>query len=175
MPNKRKQSKKDIHVNKYKSGAIENTVLGNNIMCAKIAFIKSILIKEGCKKSPFTTQKALYLDEVEVELSRKEKRKKNNTVDFVVGLCHKFTLLVEAKLRAEKPENFYRELDNKIRYSQALMKGQPNFCHFEVDTVILLNEDRFEQNKNKLMRLVGNKPFIRPLRVLDFYESYFVK
>lgn len=173
MPKKAKITESEKCANKYEADFIKELVEGNAIMLRHIRDIKDILHDEGCNNSSFTTQEALDLDKVETDLAKKERRVPNNTVDFVVGLCQKFTLLVEAKLRAESPQIFYHGLDDKIKYSRCLLVAERGFRHFDLDTVVLLKDEKFEQNKNKLMRLIGNKPILRPLRVNDFYNRYF--
>jgi len=174
MSKKAKESKVEEIIAKYEVGSIKEAVRGNLTMLNRIMLIKDILHKEGCKSSAFTTQEALDLDSVETELAVKQKRNCNNTVDFIVGLCHKYTLLVEAELRAESPRNFYHDLYDKIRYSRSMLSVQHGFCHFDPNTVVLLKDEKFEQNKRMLKTLTSNKPSLRPLRVFDFYNMYFV-
>lgn len=174
MPKKTKEYKVAKCPNKYEADSIKETLRGNQVMLDNIRFIRDILHREGCENSDFGNQKALDLDSVEAYLAIKEKRNRNNTVDFVVGLSHKFTLLVEAKLRAKSPRNFYRDIDDKIKYSRSMLISQQGFCHFDSNMVVLLKDEKFEQNKRMLKTLTNNKPYLCPLRVMDFYNMYFV-
>lgn len=83
--------------------------------------VSAILINEGARSTPFTTEKGIDLDQYEVEKNRGGNR--DNTVDFCIGLTTQELLLVEAKLNVAKPQNIGKtHLENKIRHSVELLR-----------------------------------------------------
>lgn len=83
--------------------------------------VHAILINEGARSTPFTSEKGIDLDQYEVEKNRGGNR--DNTMDFCVGLTTRELLLVEAKLNVAKPHNIGKaHLENKIRHSVELLQ-----------------------------------------------------
>jgi hypothetical protein len=79
-----------------------------------------MLIKEGARNTPFTTEKGIDLDQYEVDKNIGGNR--DNTMDFCFGLTTKEMLLVEAKLRVTEPRNLKKaDLERKIRHSKDLL------------------------------------------------------
>lgn len=161
---------------KYKNElSIRNFVSGNRIMEASIDYIKCILQNEGYKnkKDIFTNEIALNLDMVEISLKKGTLRDK--TVDFVVGLDQDWLLLVEAKLKVDNVENITKSIFDKIRHSMDILKSNLNYIHSESVVIILLKDQNFQQQSNRLRKLLlARTPDIKPLRVCDFYKNYFV-
>lgn len=160
---------------KYKDElSIRNFVAGNGIMEASIDYIKCILQNEGYKnkKKFFKNEIALNLDKVEI--LQKKGTLRDKTVDFVVGLDKDWLLLVEAKLDVDNVENITKCIFDKILHSKNILKSNINYIHSESIVIILLKDQNFQQQSNRLRKLLlAHTPNIKPLRVCDFYENYF--
>lgn len=160
---------------KYKDeSSIRNYVSGNKILESSIDYIKNILVEEGYKnkKNPFHKEIALNLDKVEILYKKGTYRKK--TVDFVVGLDNNSLLLVEAKLNVDNVENISKSIFDKISNSMTILKSNANYVQSESFVIILLKDQNFQQQSNRLRKLlVARNKDIKPSRVCDFYEDYF--
>lgn len=151
-----------------------NYVGDNDLMINSIEQILAILQREHYseKTSPFTSEVALNLDEYELKCT-KGKTKRDNTVDFVVCLDKNKLLLVEAKLNVVNVENI-RNIFDKISHSKDFLNVQPTSFSYHPDVVVLLGNDKFQQNSNRLRRmLIPRSMNVKPLRVSDFYVEYF--
>lgn len=161
---------------KYKDeSVIRNFASGIDQMEKSINYIKCILQQEGYKnkKCPFDQEVALNLDQVEI-LSRKGTLR-DKTVDFVVGLEKDWLLLVEAKLDVENVENITKNIHEKIKHSLDILKSNINYIHAEDLVIVLLKDQNFQQQSNRLRRLLlARTSNIRPLRVCDFHKDYFI-
>ena len=110
-----------------------------------------------------------------VEISLKKGTLRDKTVDFVVGLDQDWLLLVEAKLKVDNVENITKSIFGKIRHSMDILKSNLNYIHSESVVIILLKDQNFQQQSNRLRKLLlARTPDIKPLRVCDFYKNYFV-
>lgn len=150
---------------------------GDKEMLQCLELVTDILKKEHCKEKglPFTDEIALNLDEVE-KLKKKgvSGSKTEKTVDMVLGLCTKKLLLVEIKLDCKSVDDISRNICAKIDYSKKLLSGNPQFIAIEQKFPVILKNDRFEQNKNKLKRkIMAKNKDIEPCKVIDFYNKYF--
>lgn len=86
--------------------------------------LNAILIKEGARNTPFTTEKGIDLDQYEVDRNRGGINQ-DRTMDFCVGLTTREILLVEAKLNVSNPLNIGKaHLENKILHSKDLLTQQ---------------------------------------------------
>lgn len=162
---------------KYLSNdAIVNFVTGNKIMTACLDSILNILKNEKYKekKCPFNAEIALNLDKVECLIKKGGERAK--TVDFVVCLEKDWLLLVEAKLEVSNVENIARNIQGKIENSKNILCSCDNYIHSEESVVILLNNNKYQEQSNKLRRLlIGKNINIKPFNVRSFYEHFFLK
>lgn len=175
MSTKVKNDKSTIQ-RKYKDElSIRNFVAGNSIMEANIDYIKCILRNEGykSKKNFFKNEIALNLDKVEI--LQKKGTLRGKTVDFVVGLDKDWLLLVEAKLDVDNVENIMKGIFDKILHSMNILKSNINYVHSESIVIILLKDQNFQQQSSRFRKLLlARTSNIKPLRVCDFYEDYFV-
>lgn len=153
--------------------AITNFVAGNSVMEKCLQLIKVILKEENYKEKvcPFQKELALNLDKVEI---LQKKSSPDKTVDLVVCLEQDWLLLVEVKLGVETVENISKGIKGKIKHSKEILLSCENFVHCEETTAILLNNNRFQQQANKLKRLLANDPHIKIYTVSSFYNEYFV-
>ena len=158
----------NIFINKYASGDL--------VMVRSLELIKDILIREKCKdrKILFKDELAINLDKVETEY-KKGTSCNDNTIDFVVGLKNNKLLLVEAKFSANNMENVAKTLSKKTKHSKELLTSNQYFIGFYGKVLILLsNNEKFHQNKRKLMSLLLNDTLnYYPLTIDEFYSVFF--
>ena len=154
--------------------SIEKYASGDHIMSKSLEPIKSILIREKCKDKniKFSKELALNLDKVEIE-SQKGTSYRDSTVDFVLGLENKQLLLIEAKFESKSMDNIAGSISKKIKHSAEMLSSNPNFISLYNKYLILLDSEKFHQNKNRLMSLLNNNPAFCPARVSDFYSMFF--
>lgn len=144
----------------------------NGVMQTCLKLIKDIIIGEGYKKSTlFQNETALDLDEYECKKQSDSTR--DDTVDFVVGLEKDYLLLVEAKFKVVNVKNI-RNLSDKIKHSRQLLQSEDTFVHVVESVVVLLSDDNFQQQSNRLRRMMIPKyREIMPMKVEAFYSTYF--
>ena len=176
MSEKKKSKKESISLTnrKYKNDSIRNFVAGNRILTECLESIREILYSEHYRgrQCPFNEEIALNLDKVEIRLKKGNVRDK--TIDFVVGLEKDWLLLVEAKLGVENVDNIAKTICEKIAYSKALLQGYENFVHADDLTIVLLNDEKFQQQANRLRtQLIAKSINIKPCNVAQFYKDYF--
>lgn len=155
--------------------AIRDFAAGNSIMTKCLDFIQNILRNEKYreKQCPFDQEIALNLDKVEILTKKGTLRDK--TVDFVVCLEKDWLLLVEAKLEVENVTNIAKTIQDKIEYSKVLLHSCDNYIHSEESVIVLLNNKNYQEQSNKLRKLLIAKNInIKPYRVCDFYNEYFI-
>ena len=155
---------------------IQAFVAGYPLLAEALEQILVILRREHYKERtcPFSDEMALNMDTVAIRLAKaRGLANQGKTVDFVLGLERKHLLLVEAKLDANDPKHYAKDIAPKVDGSKAILNAFENSKVYEDAIVILLPNANFEQHKNKLLRLLANRPNIRPLRVADFYVAYF--
>lgn len=175
--NKNNSLKINIQNVKFLNNAsILDYVSGDSIMQNSLSQIKKILEKEHCKeKTNFTDEMALNLDFVEIK-RQKGTSERGNTVDFVVGLENKHLLLVEAKFQVKNVANIVSDILDKIDHSKRILTNNPNFISFYKQEIILLNNKDFQQNYNKLRRMLISKSItIEPQTISNFYNVFFGK
>lgn len=64
---------------------------------------------------------------------------------------------------------------DKILNSMNILKSNINYVHSESIVIILLKDQNFQQQSSRLRKLLlARTSNIKPLRVCDFYEDYFV-
>ena len=177
MTKNRKSATKAQIFPKYKGNKIieefANSISKQWARC--IEPVQSILQKEGCRERySLNSEKALNLDAVESTLAKVEGRSPNNTVDMVIGCENKSLLMVEAKFNVNSIDNIARKsITDKIRYSRHRICCNENYSVFPT-TIVLLNNNRFEQRKNSLLRNMNNKSFmVFPMTTSNFLEIVF--
>lgn len=144
-------------------------------MAQCVETINNILRAENYdeKTCPFDKEMALNLDRVEIK--KKKGSLRDKTVDFVVCLEKDWLLLVEAKLDVDNVANIAKDIPRKIEYSKLLLQSCENFSHTEEEKIILLKKQNYQQQSNKLRKLlIAKDRQIIPCRVCDFHERYFV-
>ena len=175
MSVKRKNDKEVVKRLYRGEKAIRNFVAGNSIMINCLDFIQTILKNEKYKEKqcPFDQEIALNLDKVEILAKKGTLRDK--TVDFVVCLEKDWLLLVEAKLEVENVANIGKTIQDKIEHSKVLLRLCDNYIHSEESVVVLLNNKHYQEQSNKLRKLlIAKNVNIKPYRVCDFYKEYFM-
>lgn len=178
MSNKKKTRRNVVAYRDVKftnNTAIKDYASEDPIMFNSLELIKDILISEKCKDNniKFTEELGLNLDKVE---SKKQRGTSfcDNTVDFVVGLTNKQLLLVEAKFEAKNMEKIANEIHKKIKHSKELLVSNPKFVSLYDKKIILLDSEKFEQNKRKLMNYLNNDVSFHPATTTDFYTNFFI-
>lgn len=138
-----------------------------------VELMRDLLKKDHLKGyNPFTNEVALDLDQLEGNRVQGITTKME-TVDYIVGLGKDWLLLVEAKLDADKPDHFCKGLKDKRNHSRELITSSDYDAHVENEYVILLKDNKFEQNKDRLRNLSNGLPHLKPMRVIDFFNEYF--
>lgn len=138
-----------------------------------VLLLAELLKKDHFKgKMLFTKEVALDLDKLE-ENRVKGHSSKSETVDYIVGLEKNWLLLVEAKLDANSPDHFAPGLNGKRTHSRTLITMSDFDVHIENAYVILMKDNKFEQNKERLRNRANGLPHLKPMRVMDFYNEYF--
>lgn len=67
-----------------------------------------------------------------------------------------------------------RDICAKIDYSKTLLTSNTKFIAIEEKVPVILRNEQFEQNKNKLKRqLIAKNKDVEPYKVCDFYNKYF--
>jgi len=143
--------------------------------------MKDVAEEGGCKTSPFTNEKCLNLDKLEIELARKEGRSLRSTMDIAFGVSifdakagtiKKRTLvLCDYKLRVRSPRNLgKKELDSKISGSKAILGQSLPICQ---SNYFVFTNDKKEEAYNHLRRLYSNKKTAIALTITELAELYF--
>lgn len=178
MSGKRANKNGINHKRYYKSDeAIRNFVADDHIMSQCLEYIRDILRSENHrgKYCPFNEEIALNLDKVEILQKQKSGAERESTVDFVVCLENDWLLLVEAKLDVDNVDNIRKDIYDKIAHSKMMLQSCDNYCHMEDVVVVLLKDKDFQERYNRLRRQLIAKNFnVKPFRVCDFYNEYFV-
>lgn len=178
MSNKKQKNNSTLY-NEMEAKYLDNTSITNYAledkdMVNSLELIRNILLNEHCKDKNilFTNQLGLNLDKVEI-LKTKKSSIHNSTVDFVVGLAKGQLLLVEAKFDAKNMEKIASEIYRKVDHSKELLISNTSFVGCYKKKIILLSNDKFEQNKRRLLNLLDNDISFYPLNVEQFYLFFF--
>lgn len=139
--------------------------------------ISEILTKELCRgKHPFTQEKALYLEAVETEMARTEKRNKAPIVDFSIGLTkgkNRKIRLVEAKFDVDDLKNLASSnIPDKVQHSTDVLRD----CGIPIESgaVVLINKSSIVQQQRRWLEqrlLAGGHYQVKT--VDEFYKLYF--
>ena len=113
------------------------------------------------------------LDQVEIE-NRRGTSDRENTVDFVVGLENKQLLLVEAKFEVKNVANIVTDFIDKLCHSKRILNANINIRSIYNKEIILLNQQCFQQNYNRLRTMLASKSrTTEPQTVSVFYDTFF--
>lgn len=139
--------------------------------------ISDILAKEHCRnKHVFTQEKALYLEEVETEMARANRRSKSPIVDFSIGLSRgrsRKIRLVEAKFDVNDLKSLASSnIPEKVQHStDVLMEfGIP----IESGAIVLINKTPIVQQQRRWLeqRLMARGHY-QVKTVDEFHGDYF--
>jgi hypothetical protein len=132
--------------------------------------VRDILIKEGARNTPFTSEQGIDLDQYEVDRNRGGNR--DNTMDFCVGLTTRELLLVEAKLRVKDPRNLKKaELASKIRHSKELLVEYERTVAKQ--KVVIFDNSVIARARHHVAQLFSNNPNLLVYTVQEFKENCF--
>lgn len=140
--------------------------------------ISDILTKENCRnKHTFAQEKALYLEEVETEMARADRRSKYPIVDFCIGIRKgnsKMIRLVEAKFDVDNLKNIgSSNIPEKVKHSNDILISDE--ISIESGAVILINSGpKIQQQKRRLSDILRAKGEHYSVKTVDeFYNDYF--
>lgn len=173
MPAKKKYpNKTNNNVRILNNEWIKTFASGDAEMQKSLQLIAEILREEGFEgKMDFSDELAINLDLCECLKSKG--RLRDNTVDFVIGVGKNSLVLVEAKFKVNNVENIKKTIFDKIKHSKDLLMSNPCFVNLDEQTIILLKDQFFEEQSNKLQRLlIAKTRMIKPLRTSDLYRIY---
>lgn len=140
--------------------------------------ITEILAKEHCRdKNSFDQEKALYLEVVETETARSDRRSKNPIVDFCVGIRKgksRMIRLVEAKFDVDNLKNIESSnIPEKVKHSNAILLSEE--IPIESGAVVLINNGPIVQQQKRrlsdILRAKGHHYSVKT--VAEFYNDYF--
>ena len=139
--------------------------------------ISDILAKEHCRNKHFFTQeKALYLEEVETEMARADRRSKSPIVDFSIGLSRgksRKIRLVEAKFDVNDLKSLTSSnIPEKVQHSTDVMRNEG----FEIDSgaIVLIKRSPIVQQQRRWLeqRLLAQGHY--QVKTIDeFHRDYF--
>lgn len=133
--------------------------------------IDTVLKNEGARNTPFTTEKCIDLDQLEIDLSRGQDRDK--TMDFMIGLTSKQMLLVEAKLNVKSPNNLgKKELEEKIRHTKEILIERE--VSIAKEKVFLFDDHVIGKARYYISQLFQKNPNVKIYTVKEFKEIVFL-
>ena len=139
--------------------------------------ISDILAKEHCRnKHSFAQEKALYLEEVETEMARADRRSKSPIVDFSIGLSRgksRKIRLVEAKFDVNDLKSLASSnIPEKVQHSTDVMRNEG----FEIDSgaIVLIKRSPIVQQQRRWIeqRLLAQGHY-QVKTVDEFHRDYF--
>ena len=139
--------------------------------------ISEILKKEHCRdKHSFTQEKALYLEVVETEMARDDRRSKSPIVDFSIGLTRgksRKIRLVEAKFDVNDLKNLASSnIPNKVQHSTDVLLD----CGIPIESgaIVLIKKSPIVQQQRRWLeqRLLAQGHY-QVKTVDEFYKLYF--
>lgn len=140
--------------------------------------ISEILTKEHCRnKHSFVQENALYLEVVETETARADKRSKYPIVDFCIGIRKgksRKIRLVEAKFDVDNLKNIgSSNIPEKVKHSNDILISDE--ISIESGAVILINSGPIvQQQKRRLSDILRAKGEHYSVKTVDeFYNDYF--
>ena len=139
--------------------------------------IAEILTKEHCRdNSSFSQEKALYLEEVETEMARTDRRSKLSIVDFSIGLTKgksRKIRLVEAKFNVMDLKNIEStDVFAKVKHSIDILRDSG--ISIESGAIVLINKSPFVQQQRRwLEQRILARGHYQVKTVEEFYQQYF--
>lgn len=140
--------------------------------------ISEILTKEHCRdKHSFVQEKALYLEVVETENARADRRSKNPIVDFCVGIRKgksRMIRLVEAKFDVDNLKNLESSnIPEKVKHSNDILLSEA--IPIESGAIVLIKSGSIAQQQKRrlsdILRAKGHHYSVKT--VAEFYNDYF--
>lgn len=117
--------------------------------------------RDGAKKTPFSEQECIDLDEVETFLASNEKRQKIKTMDVSFGISkgkRGQMVLCELRLNFKNVNNIGRkDLDEKMNNSKRILGHDPSIFS---KSFFVFSSKLKQQATNRLRRLYANKSII---------------
>lgn len=139
--------------------------------------ISDILAKEHCRnKHSFAQEKALYLEDVETEMARADRRSKSPIVDFSIGLSRgksRKIRLVEAKFDVNDLKSLASSnIPEKVQHSTDVMRNEG----FEIDSgaiVLIKRSPIVQQQRHWLEQRLLAQGHYQVKTVDEFHRDYF--
>lgn len=137
--------------------------------------IDSVCIKDGAKRTCFTNEICLNLDDYEVHNAKRNGTANQKTMDFCFGVKtpndKKKIVLVELRLNYTNWKNLRKnELDEKISHSKVILGQSPIILnHF----YFIFSSQIKNQAHNYLRRLYLNKSTVSGIDLNDLKKIYF--
>ncbi len=137
--------------------------------------IHDVCLKDGAKRTGFTTEVCINIDAIEAADAKKNKKQRERTMDFCFGVKSKNNkpnmVLVELRLNYKKVVNLdKKELDEKITHSKDILGHSPiilNKYYFVFQTNIR------QQAVYYLRRLYINKNDVLGIDLDELQAIYF--
>ena len=129
--------------------------------------------REGGLGKNLNNYLCLDLDQVETNISKRDKRNKNSTVDCVFGISknnQSKIVLCELKFNSKKPTNLKKtDLDAKLNYSKSIIGQQPSIYQ---KAIYLFKAKVKNQAKSHIRRLYSNRNICEVFDEQDFYNEF---
>lgn len=139
--------------------------------------ISEVLTMEHCRnKHSFALEKALYLEAVETEMARADRRSKSPIVDFSIGLTRRKSRkirLVEAKFDINDLKNLASaNIPAKVQHSTDVLRS----CGIPIESgaIVLINKTPIVQQQRRWLeqRLLAQGHY--QVKTIDeFHRDYF--
>lgn len=139
--------------------------------------ISDILTKEHCRdKHSFSQEKTLYLEAVETEMARTDRRSKSPIVDFPIGLSKgrsRKIRLIEAKFDVNDLKNLASSnIPAKVQHSTDVLRS----CGILIESgaIVLINKSPIVQQQRRWLEqtLIAHGHY-QVKTVNEFYNDYF--
>ena len=122
--------------------------------------------------------KIIFLDCVETMLASKEKRNKNKTMDFAMGLTHiqnkgKRMLLGDFKLNLKNGNNIRKkDIEEKQRNSKDILGNSIEICKY---LILLVKKNKVNELRQIIRRKLERKKLVVVLDANEFLNLIFIK
>lgn len=139
--------------------------------------IANILTKEHCQdRHSFSQEKALYLEDVETEMARADRRSKSSIVDFAIGLCKgksRKIRLIEAKFDVRDLKNVESSnVPAKVQHSTDVLRDSG--IQIESGAIVLIGKSPIVQQQRRwLEQKLLARGHYQVKTVDEFYNLYF--
>lgn len=158
---------------------IEEFADGKQIFRDNLKAIKVILddeAKKPIKDNPFSDQKGIKVDPI-------AKAKKINGIksaDMVTILGKNVLLFVDAKLNSKTASDIIqnpKDTAAKFPKTRELMMENPRYTDMGLSVypkfILIMPDKDFKQIQNVIVRISPKSPELMPMRVSDFYSTFF--